>query len=327
MANQQLFDRYLGSLNSGYTAGGGSLVVASASGLPSGGNFYMIVAAEGGNTEEVFLVTARSGTTLTVTGAQWGTSASNHASSAQIIGPIFGSDVIKGLAADILLADTYANLPASGPPASRAKFVSTDGPYEFHWNGSVWVPILPGFGQATLPVSGSYTQTNIGSSTVASTSGPMVLSVPAGTSGWNVRQLVKSVPSAPYTFKALVSPAIYSGQRAGLMLKNSGTGEIITYELYSNNGVLQLNSSKLNSATSANGANFGAYGSFLGSQGIWMGISDDNTNRSFQVSINGREWQDVLIQGRTVFITPDQIGFFVNTDNGVASSLSVAHVV
>ena len=85
-----LFDRYTTTLASSYTAGGGSLSVGSAAGLPSDGtvDFYLIVQAEGSNTEEVFHVTSKTGTTLTVTGAQANTGASNHSSGATVIGPI-----------------------------------------------------------------------------------------------------------------------------------------------------------------------------------------------------------------------------------------------
>lgn len=90
------FDRYESNLSAGCTAGGSSLSVASASGLPSGASyFFAIVKAEGANTEELFLVTNVSGTTLTVIGAQGGTSASNHASGATIIAPIMTANAFR----------------------------------------------------------------------------------------------------------------------------------------------------------------------------------------------------------------------------------------
>lgn len=96
MSELNFVDRYSSTLASGYTSGGSTLTVTSASGLPTGVcNFYAIVAAEGGNTEEVFLVTNVSGTTLTVTGAQAGTSASNHTSSAVIIASIMTADAYR----------------------------------------------------------------------------------------------------------------------------------------------------------------------------------------------------------------------------------------
>src|SRR5215813_11684340 len=94
-------DRYLGTVASSYTSGGTSLVITSATStigstvLPSGSSdYYIIVQAEGSNTEEEFHVTSRSGTTLTVAGAQSGTSASNHASGAVILGGISNSNFL-----------------------------------------------------------------------------------------------------------------------------------------------------------------------------------------------------------------------------------------
>lgn len=95
-------DRYGSTLASGYTSGGTSLSVTSASGLPGSGVFYLIVQAESTNNEEVFLVTGVSGTTLTVTGAQGNTTASNHSIGAIIIGTILTAGAITQLKADIV---------------------------------------------------------------------------------------------------------------------------------------------------------------------------------------------------------------------------------
>lgn len=92
--------RFSTTLASGYTSGGGSLALTSASGLPSGAcDFYLIVRAEGANTEEVFHVTNISGTTATAVGAKDGTSASNHGSGAVVIAGVITSEVLTGLAA------------------------------------------------------------------------------------------------------------------------------------------------------------------------------------------------------------------------------------
>ncbi len=89
MAVLNFVDRYSSTLGSGYTSGGTTITVSVApSGVSGACNFFVIVQAEGANTEEVFLVTNISGTTLTVVGAKAGTSASNHASGAAIIGSI-----------------------------------------------------------------------------------------------------------------------------------------------------------------------------------------------------------------------------------------------
>lgn len=88
-------DRYQSTLASSYTSGGTSLSITSAGSLPSGAcDLYLIVRSEGANTEEVFHVTNRTGTTLTVVGAQAGTTASDHATTAVIVGGIFPAAVL-----------------------------------------------------------------------------------------------------------------------------------------------------------------------------------------------------------------------------------------
>lgn len=77
-------DRATTTLASSYTSGATTLALTSGSLFPSTGYFYVLVEAEGGNTEELFLCSARSTNTLTVTGAQGNTSASNHASGAVV---------------------------------------------------------------------------------------------------------------------------------------------------------------------------------------------------------------------------------------------------
>ena len=62
------------TLNGNITSGATTLVVTSASGFPTTGNFRIIVDSE------IMLVTAVSGTTFTITRAQEGTSAAAHTS-------------------------------------------------------------------------------------------------------------------------------------------------------------------------------------------------------------------------------------------------------
>lgn len=73
---------------SAYTAAGVALTVATGDGdkflLDSSIPLYIVVEAEGANTEECMKVTAKSGDVLTVVGAQKTTGASNHASPAVV---------------------------------------------------------------------------------------------------------------------------------------------------------------------------------------------------------------------------------------------------
>jgi hypothetical protein len=112
-------DRISTTLSGSYTAGGSSLSLSSATGLPSGACFFfLIVQAEGSNTEEVFLVTNVSGTTATVTGAQANTSASNHASGAVVIASILAANAMYGLTPDLL---SFEHRPYGTPTSFKTE--------------------------------------------------------------------------------------------------------------------------------------------------------------------------------------------------------------
>ncbi len=97
-------DRFTTTVASGYTSGGVTLILTSVSGLGISGacTFWLIVQAEGANTEEVFKVTNVSSTTLTVVGAQANTSASNHGAGAVVLASIMTKDAFTQYAADIV---------------------------------------------------------------------------------------------------------------------------------------------------------------------------------------------------------------------------------
>lgn len=117
-------DRFTTTLASGYTSGGGSLALVSAAGLPSGAcEFFLIVKAEGANTEEVFYVSDVTGSTLTVEGAQATTSASDHDSGAVVIASIMTAEAFARLAGDIL----RENKPGGVPVYTMEKQVSVTG--------------------------------------------------------------------------------------------------------------------------------------------------------------------------------------------------------
>lgn len=83
---EQFTNKAQTTLNGGINNSTTSIVVTSATGFPSAGNFRIIVKAEGANTDEIMTVTAVSGTTYTVTRASEAVAgvqaASAHASGA-----------------------------------------------------------------------------------------------------------------------------------------------------------------------------------------------------------------------------------------------------
>lgn len=115
----QFVDRYSSTLSSGCTSPCTSLSVASASGLPTGATyFFATVRADGANTLEIFLVTNVSGTTLTVTGGQAGTSASNHGNGAQIAASFMTKGAFTQMEQDVQSV-SIANASSTGTTVNK----------------------------------------------------------------------------------------------------------------------------------------------------------------------------------------------------------------
>jgi len=306
----KFIDRYESTVNSGYTSGGGSLVVATAPTDSSVFPYWIVVEAEGGNTEECFKVTTRSGTTLTVTGAQFGTAASNHASSAVVKGSIIGEASYEQM---------YADICGSGVDASFALnkagnlYLPTNGIYARRDNGSIgvpWGPIFP----FTEPVDGDFAWDNQGGASAVTTFGGVYLTAPA-TAGSSMRVRHKSAPSAPYTIDLAFIPNLFTTTTpsCGLCFRQSSDGKLVTWALSFNGTNLQFVVNKMTNATTFSAAysssNF-ALEMLAGTPVVWLRIEDDNTSRKSHWSTDGKSWKEFHSVGRTDFLTADQVGFY-----------------
>jgi hypothetical protein len=143
------------------------------------------------------------------------------------------------------------------------------------------------------------------------------------------RLVCRSLPSAPYTIRLHVAPDyMYSSgdgiNRTGFALRNSGSGAFVAWTWGGVNGSSFFHE-KYNSPSSLNSAYNGSSKTWRQTDGpaISLQIEDDNTNRTWY-AWNGKRkvslypvnsfWGTQV--ARTDFITPDQVCFVVNHDNG-----------
>lgn len=127
------------TVNSSYTAGGGSLSVVGVANLPANPNFTIIVITS--SVAEFFLVSAITGSgpyTLTVAGAQEGSSAANHNPG----DPVY-CILSSGALANVLIDTSNVGVDGSAPSATTGarkgmRYRSTDAPYEHIFDGSAW---------------------------------------------------------------------------------------------------------------------------------------------------------------------------------------------
>lgn len=300
----------IGTLGSAYTSGGGTLALSSGHGdrFPSSGDFWVRV------DDEVFKCTSRTGDTLTVTGAQDGTSASNH-SSGSVVRWVLSKGALDQFRGDLVKTGAFAS---AATEKAGIIYLPNDGFQVLRDTGAAmapWGPLFP----FTQPVLGDFTAVN--SASGAATNGGITLSAPAsGSDSW--RLFVKTAPATPYTITiGILAPtwSVSNFAEAALVFRQSSDGKFVTNSIGSANGYFVSKWSSV-SAISAHYTN----GTLPVAGPIrWLRITDNGTNRLSYWSNDGINFIQLHTIGRTDFLTADQVGFGCDTSNSVAIYMNV----
>lgn len=276
-----------------------SLIVTSATSFPTSGNFRIRV------DDEIMLVTAVSTNTFTITRAQEGTAAASHTNGVTVY-HIFTAGGMDGFRSDFT---SKGSLPAAGV-AGRVH-VSTA---LFREDGSGWSTFNPGIiNPVTKPsLTGfSWFNQNIATS-VDGEWGIAVACAQVAGAAEHVRGYIKSAPATPYTITAQMELDIGSNQTpihagCGLVFYENSSGKMILNMILSSAQKYYFDCRRMTDAD-----NFSADTGALSAYPVkrpWFRITDNGTNRIYEVSYDGVSWITLLTEGRTTFITADKIGF------------------
>lgn len=186
-------------------------------------------------------------------------------------------------------------------------------------SGSLWTVAGPQADLVTAPPTTGWSWDNQSSATAteptAYSSNQLSLAAGVG-SGLSVRY--RTAPSVPYTITALLHINGRFGVnflRLGLLFRQNSDGKIAYggLRIESSGGILA--SSKYTNATTFS-ADYTTLtlGDF--SRDIWLRIADNNTNRIISYSWDGINFIVLDTQGRTDFLTADQVGWFIQTEAG-----------
>ena len=310
----------------GYTAGSGVLNVASTTGvtLNAGDTCRLLVySVSGGVITPVVLLKAtavNSGTQFAVTAEGSDTSAS----SGNNVIMVLSAGAMNQIRADAFQADTRANLPSTTGQTTGNRFKCTDSPYDFRFNGSIWVPFLDGL-QVTEPLSTGWTWLNQGTSTVSSTYGGVILDA-AQNSPLEVRGRYQAQPSIPFRIYAAFKMSFFGTnyQAGGLFFLDTVSGKLKVFTI---NGQTIGSSAApfiINIAHMSGAANPGTNTNLLTRaimpQGtIWLSIEDDGTNHNFYWSADGVNWILFYSETDTTYVTPTSVGFCGYADSSNVS--------
>jgi len=321
MAYERFANGGLSSLIAGINDSVTSLTVKSAVGFPTGGNFRIIIDGE------IMLVTDVQGKTFTITRAQEGTSAASHDADAAVFHVLTAGALVQR---DIEQFATGAIANRDAPGQAGRLYLPTEG-LVGQDNGSLW-DMMP-MNRMTPPASGDFSWVNQGTATVADTKGMMVLTTPSVSSGESLRCLVKSAPSTPYEITVCMlaqSPVYTSAQTAaqfGICWRDSASSKLLTYGWASTTYPMQFSYDQWTNHTTLSANQFSYMAPLICP--MWLRFSDDGTNRLVKVSSDGISFVPVqVLQGRTVFLTADQVGVFANSwksSNGIPRVISFLH--
>lgn len=293
-----------GTINNSVT----SLVVTSATGFPTSGNFRIIVE------DEIMLVTAVSGTTFTVTRAHEGTTGASHASGVAVT-QVHTAGAIDSIRSDQIKVGAYGSRPAASKAGNL--WISNDGPYISHDSGSVWA-ILGPLHKMTPVVPGDFSWVNQLSATETIRGGVACLESEAGRATPSLAMRLKTAPSTPYTvtvgFVGQVKPT--TGQTVnsffGFIWRESSTGKVFNMNIFQCDTPDRFVSFTQPSATGA----FTTVTNFTGNIGrpIWFQLHNDGTNLVWRHSVDGLTFHQISTVAKTTPFTtgPDQVGYVVN---------------
>jgi hypothetical protein len=311
MASEKYTTLGQSTLSSGYTSGATTALLTSGSSFPSEGNFRFRI------DDEIFLVTARSSGTCTVVGAQEGTSASNHSSGATV------TEVVTALSVDAIRSDQnlvglYSALPSDAHKGDRYR--STDGYYEWYFNGTIWEPWYQGV-NVTPPDAGDFVWFNQGDATdTPSTEGPILVNVPVN-AGNNIRAYLVPVGST-FRVESLITNVRALGQytACGLGLYDSASGNWVGI-LKNFNGANYLAQTFATALTSGFSQ---ANPTIDMQQMMWQAIELNSGTLTYFQSQDGRTWSAVLSQSATARLanTPTHCGLIIGADQNHCANLA-----
>lgn len=230
---------------------------------------------------------------------------------------INGSNELEATSGGGNTTDSTAFGSEPGSPATGDLDLYNNSFYISRYSGSAWAPWGPIFPMVP-PDDSAFSWVNQGPASVDTTYGGIYLTSPADATP-SLRCRVKTLPAAPYVITAALLPHRFVGnyQSIGLLWRDSGSGKITTvsygFDLAATT-VGFIRCDKWTDAVTYNSSYAGKFDLIPGAA-LFIQMSDDGANRGVAISFDMRHWTPVLSVGNTDFLTPDQVGIYVNPQN------------
>jgi hypothetical protein len=283
------------TLAAGYTAGSGSITVASASGFPTQGTFTLVIQDQ--NTKAIKLLFRVTGVTGAVfSGAAEGTDAAAN------LGDLVAGTMITTAAMNQIKADILASVPPS------SGFIQ-----------NLTAPVAANFTQQNFNV-GSGVVTTQANNTSPVTSISLKQHDPSNTQ--NMVALDKAKLAATFTITAGLSmcPSGFSNQSlVGLWLSDGGAGPNNLFLCRQSNVGLRI--PVFTSFTAFSGDVIQAFNTDIsGSPLMWFRIQETASARIYSLSTDGVLFVQVFTESNTAHFTTARYGFAVSNRSAGANA-------
>jgi hypothetical protein len=277
------------TLASGYTSGGASISVTSASGFPTAGRFRVRLGNAG---QTIYRVDSVAGTTFTG-GAEFNDANASSGATVKIV-------------ASRQVAERWLQSP-------DAEIFSPSGVS----GADRWGPVR----RVVYPITADFAWGNQGAAAIDTTYGFTRLSLPSTST--NIRRRGKSAPGTPYTITAMFHYADANVSKyGGLFFRESGTSKLHLFQFMATTNNCQIVNFTNDTTFNSNPNNVTLPGSILGTLGpFWFRVTDNATNLLFAASRDGLYYTTDMSIGRTSFMAggPNEVGFFGNVDSSAGA--------
>jgi hypothetical protein len=207
-------------------------------------------------------------------------------------------------------------LEPDSPGASRYYGTDSGGTKGFYVLPSSGTPT--GDASPTTPPTTGWTAVNdTGCTFAANSAGTMVLTAPTS-SGQNVRVEARALPHASSDFTVIAQVRTLGAASGngwiGIGFRESSTGKLVFISLWKTGSVVVTRYTNPTTFAADYTNIHGTSNAWVGKR-MWLKIARSGANRTFSISANGIDWQQVISQSWTLDFTPDQVFFGLNVLN------------
>ena len=165
----------------------------------------------------------------------------------------------------------------------------------------------------TPPELADFAWVNQGAATATESNGRIYLYAPA-VSGDQFRILKMTAPVTPYTVDIAFMPQLFNVDynQVGFAWRQGSDGKIVAIQ-YAQNGSLAVH--RFTNHTTWSAQAFAINTHMPKTPVVWYRMADNGTNRTVSWSVDGNNWIQLFSEGRTTFLTADEIGFYADSNN------------